>query len=432
VLRRGDEASPGSPASPAVASRFASRRLPDGLRAFAYRDFRFFAVGQLISIVGTWMQQVAQSWLVLELGGDAFTVGALVATQFLPVALFGLVGGVIADALPKRRLLVLTQAWAMVLAFVLCALVVTDRVEMWMIFVLAFVLGLSNAVDQPVRQAFVIDLVDRRDLRNAIALSAAMLHGARIFGPAVAGVTIGLVGVAAAFFLNGLSFIVAIVSVLLIRGGRTVVADAAPRPRGLGELRTSLAEGMAFMRGSPLLMLGVTSVFFIATFAMNFQVLGPVLSSDVLHAGPSGLGFLMAAVGVGAFVSSMGLAFAPRPEPRLIAWGSLALGAASLLLALSTNLGLSLVGIFLGGASAVAVTITVNATIQAMVPDHLRGRSLSVFLTVHATSIPLGGILIGGVAAIWGVPVAFGLGAVVATTVGIVTFVRIPKLLAKA
>jgi predicted MFS family arabinose efflux permease len=184
------------------------------------------------------------------------------------------------------------------------------------------------------------------------------------------------------------------------------------------------------MRGAPLLMLGVASVFFIATFAMNFQVLGPVLSSEVLDAGPSGLGFLMAAVGVGAFVSSMGLAFAPRPEPRVIAWGSLALGAASLLLALSRDLWLSLVAIFAAGAAAVAVTITVNATIQARVPDQLRGRTMSVFVTVHSASIPLGGILIGGAAATWGVPVAFGIGAVVATAVGIVTLVRIPRLLA--
>jgi MFS family permease len=405
-------------------------RLPDGLRSFAYRDFRWFATGQLISIVGTWTQQVAQSWLVLELGGDAFTIGALVAAQFLPVALFAVIGGVVADALPKRRLLVATQVWAMVLAFVLCALVVSDRVEMWHIFVLALVLGLSNALDQPVRQAFVIDLVDKRDLRNAIALSAAMMHGARIFGPAVGGLTIGLVGIAAAFFLNGLSFVVAIATLLLIRGTRTVVVEAPVRAPGLGGFASSLAEGFRFLRGSPLLVLGVSSVFFIATFAMNFQVLGPVLADDVLGAGPTGFGFLMAAVGVGAFAASMGLAFAPRPEPRVIAYGSLSLAASSLLLALSRDLWLSLVAIFVAGASAVAVTITVNATIQALVPDALRGRAMSVFVTVHATSIPLGGILIGGAAAVWGVPLAFAIGAVVAFAVGIVTLVRIPKLLA--
>ncbi len=319
-----------------------SQRLATGLRAFRYRDFRLFAAGQFISLIGTWMQQVAQAWLVLTLGGDALTLGALAAAQFLPVVVFGLFGGVVADVLPKRATLVLTQVWAMALAFILFGLTASGRVEVWQIFVLAVLLGLSNALEMPTRQAFVIDLVDRADLRNAIALNAAMFHGARIIGPAIAGVTIGLIGVSAAFFVNGVSFLVVIVSLLMIRGdqGRAGETGNATAGRVSGVL-ASLAEGLRYVRGTPIVLLSVAVVGIVATFAMNFQVLGPVLAEDVLGSGPTGFGFLMAAVGVGAFVAAMAIAFAPRPEPRIIAVGAMALGVASIMLAASRSFPIS-------------------------------------------------------------------------------------------
>jgi MFS family permease len=423
-----DAAGPPGPAS-AAGSHRARRAFADGLVAFRYHDFRWFATGQLVSLIGTWMQQVAQAWQVLELGGDAFTLGALVAAQFLPVALFGLVGGVLADSLPKRSVLIVTQVMAMILAFVLFGLTVAGQIEMWQIFVLALLLGVSNAVDLPVRQAFVIDLVERRDLRNAIALNAAMFHGARIVGPAIAGITIGLVGVAAAYFVNGVSFVASIVSLLMIRGARTALAGVPQRGPGVTGIVHSLGEGLSFVRHTPLILLSVTAVGLVATFAMDFQVLGPVLAEEVLRSGAAGFGALMAAVGAGAFLAAMGLAFAPRPEPRVIAYGALVLGVASLVLALSRDFTISLVAITVAGGAAIAVAVTTNSTIQLVVPDHLRGRTMSVFVTIMSASVPVGGLLIGGIASIWGVPVAFGIGGLVAILVGVVTAIKIPRLL---
>jgi len=428
-----DDATADEPAASVAAHRTTRRRmLPDGLIAFGYADFRWYATGQLISLIGTWMQQVAQAWQVLELGGDAFTLGMLAAAQFLPVALFGLVGGVLADWLPKRSVLVATQVVSMALAFALFGLTIADQVEMWQIFVLALLLGLTNAIDMPVRQAYVIDLVRRSDLRNAIALNAAIFHGARIVGPAIAGITIGLVGVATAYLLNTISFVGSIVSLLMIQRARTVLVDAPARSPGVGGILRSLGDGLRFVWDTPLVLMAVSAVGLVATFAMDFQVLGPVLAEEVLRSGPTGFGALMAAVGIGAFIASMGLAFAPRPEPRVIAYGSLALGIASLCIAVSRDFAISFLAMLVAGGAAIAVAVTTNATIQLVVPDHLRGRTMSVFVTVMSASVPLGGLLIGGVAAMWGVPIAFGVGGLVALLVGLVTAFRIPTLIAAA
>jgi hypothetical protein len=258
-----------------------------------------------------------------------------------------------------------------------------------------------------------------------------MFHGARIIGPAVAGVTIGLVGVSAAFFINGVSFLVVIVSLLLIRGDRTASASRVPRPQGFAGVIASLAEGLRYVRATPIVLLAVGVVGIVATFAMNFQVLGPVLAEDVLHSGPTGFGFLMAAVGLGAFVAALAVAFAPRPEPRIIALGALALGVASLVLAGSRVFPISALAILVAGGAAIGMAVTANATIQMVVPDQLRGRTMSVFVTVLSASVPLGGIMMGGVASLFGVPLAFAIGGIVALLVGSLALVRIPALLAR-
>ncbi len=400
-----------------------------GLRAFRYRNFRLFAAGQLISLIGTWMQQVAQAWLVLQLTGDALTLGLLAAAQFLPVVVLGLFGGVVADNLPKRATLIVTQVGAMILAFVLFGLTVSGRIEVPQIFVLAVLLGLTNALEMPTRQAYLVDLVDRADLRNAIALNAAMFHGARIVGPAIAGLTIGLVGVAAAFFVNGLSFLAVIVSLLLIRVASPSSSSQPVRPHGVSGVLASLAEGLHYVRGTPIVLLSVVVVGLVATFAMNFQVLGPVLAADVLDSGATGFGFLMAAVGAGALAAALAVAFTPRPEPRVIGIGAVALGLASIVLAISRSYPLSLMAMFVAGGGAIGMAVTANATIQMVVPDALRGRVMAVYVTVLSASVPLGGLLMGGIASVGGAPLAFGVGGIVALAIGVVAWVRLSALL---
>ncbi len=201
-----------------------------GLRALHHRNFRLFWSGQLVSLIGTWMQSVAQGWLVLVLTDDPFMLGLVAAAQFTPVLVFGLFGGIVADGLPKRRTLVATQSVAMTLAFILAFLTATHTVQVWHILVLAFLLGCSNAVDMPTRQAFVIEMVGREDIGNAVALNSAIFNAARIVGPAIAGLTIGAFDISIAFFVNGLSFLAVIASLLLMREGElgTVVRAAMP------------------------------------------------------------------------------------------------------------------------------------------------------------------------------------------------------------
>ena len=201
-----------------------------GVTAFGHRNYRLFFAGQLISLVGTWMQQVAQAWLVLQLTGDPIWLGIVATAQFLPVMILGLFAGVAADALPKRRVLLWAQAAMMVLAFVLAALVISGAVQVWMIVVLAFLLGIANAVDMPVRQSFAIELVGREHVGNAVALNSAMFNGARIVGPAAAGLAIGAFGVAAAFLINGLSFLAVILAYLRMSDDQLAGAPRLARP----------------------------------------------------------------------------------------------------------------------------------------------------------------------------------------------------------
>jgi MFS family permease len=390
-----------------------------GARAFRHRNYRLFFAGQAISLVGTWMQQVAQGWLVLQLTHDPLWLGLVSLAQFGPVIVFGLFGGVIADQLPKRQTLMATQTVAMLLAFVLFGLTASGVVEVWHVMILGALLGIANAVDMPARQAFAVEMVGRDDMANAVGLNAALFNASRILGPAAAGLLIGAFDISIAFLINGISFLAVIGSYAAMRDSELRPVPPAPRPRSWGAVFENLAEGARYVRSTPRVLLACAIVGLAATFGMNFQVLVPPLADNILKVGASGYGFLMAASGVGSTVAALWVAFKRKPGPRPIAIGATVLGLSSIALALSTSFPLSLLAMMIAGAGGIAMAVSANATIQLAVPDQLRGRVMSVYTTVFAGSVPAGGLLMGAIASSWSVPAALLVGALATTVIGI-------------
>jgi MFS family permease len=392
--------------------------------SFAHRNFRLFFTGQLVSLVGTWMQTVAQGWLVLTLTDDPFALGVVTACQFLPVLLFGLFGGVIADALPKRQTLIVTQIVALVLALTLGILVVTAQVQVWMIYLLAIGLGFVNAVEMPVRQSFVVEMVGRPDVANAIALNSATFNLARVVGPAVAGLIIGLVGIAACFFLNAASFLAVLVAYLLMRDSDLLPSPRIAVPNSVSAITTQLAEGLGYVRRTPMVRLAIVTLGIVATAGMNFSVLVPVYAKDTLGGNATTYGFLMAATGVGSLSCALMIAGGLRPTLRLLVGGAAVLGASLVALALIKNELVALPVMLLLGWSVIAIAATTNTLIQMTVPDRLRGRVMSIYTTVFAGSSPIGGLFAGAIAAAAGVAAALAVGGVVAIGAAVVAGVR--------
>lgn len=399
-----------------------------GARAFRHRNYRLFFGGQLISLVGTWMQQVAQGWLVLQLTHDPLWLGIVSVAQFSPVILFGLFGGLIADQLPKRRTLIATQTVAMILAFALFALTATHVVQVWHVMLLGALLGLSNAVDMPTRQSFAVEMVGREDVANAVGLNSALFNTSRILGPAAAGLLIGITDISVAFLINALSFIAVIAAYLMMRDGELRPVLPPARPRNAPEVVANLAEGGRYVRTTPIVFLAVTVVGVVATIGMNFSVLIPPLADTTLKVGASGYGFLMAASGLGSTITALAVAFSRRPSPVWMAWGALALGIGSLILGVSTTFPLSLVAAVVVGAGGIGMAVTANTTIQLNVPDHLRGRVMSVYTTVFSGSVPAGGLLMGAIASAWGVPLALVAGGVLSVIGGVAAWVWLRRI----
>jgi MFS family permease len=378
--------------------------------ALRHRNFRLFWFGQMISLVGTWMQSVAQAWLVLLLTHDPFWLGVVAAVQFTPVLVLGLFGGIVADVLPKRPTVIGTQAILMVLALVLAGLSWSGTVQVWHILVLAVCLGLVNAVDMPTRQAFVMEIVGREDVANAVAMNSAMFNAARIVGPAVAGLVIGVAGVTVCFLVNGVSFVAVIAGLAAMRDADLHVGARLARPHSVSEVGANLGEGLRYVRHTPVVLLAVCLVAVVSTLGMNFNVLMPAMANDVLHVGASGFGFLMSAMGFGSLVAALGVAMLRRPLLSVLLVGAFTLGALELVFGGIRFFPLALVVVFGAGAGAIAMTATANSAIQLAVPDALRGRVMSVYMTVFAGSTPVGGLLAGWLASSFGPPTVLAVG----------------------
>jgi predicted MFS family arabinose efflux permease len=388
--------------------------------AFGHRNYRLFFAGQAISLVGSWMQVVAQDWLVLQVsGGQPFWLGVVSAAQFLPPTILGLFGGVIADALPKRQTLRATQVAFMTLAGILAVLTATGNVSVAAIVLLALLLGCTNAVDMPARQSFSVELVGPEDVGNAVALNASIFNGARVIGPAIAGLLIGAVGIAAAFAINSLSFLAAIAALQLMRDDEMHRARFLNVPRSAHEIRDNLAEGLAYVRRTPIVLMAISVVGIVATLGMNYNVLTPPLAQQVLGSDAAGYGFLMTAAGIGALAGAVSLVLAGPPRPWRIPAGALVLGIATVLLSFSRSYPLSLVLMIPIGFGGVFMAATANATIQLHSPDGLRGRVMSVYTTVFSASVPIGGIAAGTLAATLGVPVTLAISGGLSLLAGI-------------
>ena len=406
-------------------SALAPRRLARtrAVAPFRHRNYRLFFGGQAISLVGTWMQQVAQAWLVLTITNDPLWLGIVAAAQFLPVMILGLFAGVLADVLPKRQTLLAVQVVMMVLAALLAVLTATGLVQVWMIVLLAIALGCANAVDMPVRQSFAYEMVGPSDVGNAVALNSAMFNGARVVGPAVAGLTIGIFGIAIAFALNAASFVAVIIGLWMMRDTELHGTRLVPRTRSIREVFENLGEGLRYVRDTPVVLLAVTVVGLVATVGMNFTVLIPPLAANVLKSDAAGYGFLMTASGLGALGAAIALVIGGRPHPVRIAGGAIVLGVASLALAFSTSFPLSLALMIPIGAGGITMAATANASIQLAVPDGLRGRVMSVYTTVFSASIPIGGLAVGAVASATGIPTTVAIGGLLSLAVGLGAYV---------
>jgi MFS family permease len=368
-----------------------------GSRTFAslrrHRNYRLYFAGQVVSLSGTWMQNVAQAWFVLQLtNGSAFAVGALSLCQFGPYALLGLVGGSLADRLNARRTLVFTQSASMLTAAALAGLALTHSAQVWEVFVIAAAAGSVLILDTPVRQAFTIQMVGRAELPNAIALNSSLFNASRIFGPALAGVLIATTGVGICFLLNAVSFIAVVAALLMMRETELhAINRGSRRPtvlRGVG-------EGLAYAWRTPSVRLVLLVMLVIATLAINFNVLLPVLTAHTLASGPEVFGILSGAFGVGALVGALTSASLSRASLGVMLLAGLGFGGSLLLLAPVTTVWLACVVLVAVGFSFSLYGSQSNSSLQMVVPDRLRGRVLSLYGYVFFGTAPLGGLFTG-------------------------------------
>ena len=370
-----------------------SSRLPGALRAFAHRDFRLFWGGQLVSLIGTWMQSVAQSWLVLELTNSPFLLGLVGTLQFAPVLFFSFIAGAMADRLPKRRLIVITQSVMCVQALVLAALGHRGHVQFWHVAIMAGIYGLANTVDMPTRQAFVAEMVGKESLRSAIALNSAMFNAARVVGPALAGLVIARWGTAVAFLFNGLSFVAVIVALTRLH------TEGLPRPRSGRSMRSEIGEGLTYAMRTPRIAVVLSLVLCVSAFFFNYNTLVPLLARDVLHQDAHGFGLLMTAVGIGAVAGAVGLASfgAERPPVVVLIVSALALGVASMLMSGVSRFGMAMALLVVMGFCGMLFMTGANTTVQLTVPDELRGRVMALHTLMFAGMTPFGAVLVGSV-----------------------------------
>jgi MFS family permease len=392
--------------------------------ALAVPNYRRYYGGQAISLIGTWMQMTAQAWLVLTLTHSSTALGLIVALQTLPVLLLAPYGGVIADRVDKRRLMIVLQGLMGVQALVLGVLTVTGSVRVWEIGVLAVVLGVNNAFENPSRQSFMLELVGPEHLRNAVSLNSVLVNVARTIGPAIAGILIATVGTGECFLINAASFVAVVGSLVTMH--LPSLNPSKPTPRARGQLR----EGLKYVRNKrelfvPLLMMGI-----VGCLTYEFQVTLPVMASRGLHAGPTGFGFMTAAMGIGAVFGGLFVAARGKTGLRPLVVAAWVFGIAVSLAALAPSLGIELVTLALVGGASISFMATGNTTLQLNAAPSMRGRVMALWFVAFQGSTPIGGPIVGVVMAALGARAGLGVGAItciVVAAIGLAALRRGPS-----
>ena len=370
------------------AARIAAERT---FRSLRNRNYRLYWCGQVVSLSGTWMQRIAQSWLVLQITHSPLALGTVTTVQFAPILILSLFGGVLADRVPKWRFLMLTQTVMAFQALILAILVSTGHVQLIHVYILAAVLGIANALDNPTRQAFVVELVGREDLPNAVALNSTIFNTSRIVGPALGGLLIAAFGVAGCFYLNAFSFLAVIGGLLLMDPTRFF----AGRPARAGRVFGQIGEGLRYAVSTPDIALPLLLMGVLGTFGYNFTVILPLIADEVLHSGAIGFGGLTAAMGVGSLMAALGVAYRGRATRRTLLGGAIGFSILLFLVALSHWWLLTIPLLVALGLCSIIFSTTANTRLQLVAPSHMRGRVMSIYQLLFAGTTPFGSLIIG-------------------------------------
>ena len=373
-------------------------------RSLQNRNFKLYTGGQLISVTGFAMQQVAQSWLVLRLTDSGFALGVSFALQFLPIMLFGFWGGLLADRLDKRKILLFTQTAQGVLALALWALVLAHVVALWHVYVLSFLFGFATCLDLPARQSFTIEMVGPEHLSNAVGLNSAVFNSGRLLGPALAGVLIAVMGVGVCFFINGVTYAFTVAALLAMRADE--LHRQAPATKEKGQIR----EGLRYAWRNPVLRSTLFLVAVIGTFGFNFVVVLPLLAKDTFGGGSRLFGVLSSLLGFGALIGALTAAHRAEPTRKVVIGGAAAFGLAACLVAVAPNAVVAAALFVLMGVAMMVFLATANSTLQLTSEPHMRGRVMALYGLVFLGSTPVGGPLLGWISGRWGARWGLALG----------------------
>lgn len=383
-----------------------SRRTSDAVFAsLANHNYRLYFCGQALSLIGTWMQATAQAWLVLTLSGSAAVLGVVVALQALPVLLLGPYAGVVADRVDRRKLMIVLQSVMGLLAAVLAVLALGGWVQVWQVAVLAVLLGLNNAFENPARQAFIHQIVGNDLIRNAVTLNSVLVNAARAIGPAAAGVILAAVGAGWCFAINAASFVAVVVSLWMMRTDE--IAYEEPVARAKGQLR----EGLRYVGGRPTLWVPLVMMAIVGTLAYEFPVSLPVAAREVFDGGPQAFGFMTSSMGIGAVIGGLVVAARGTTGLRTLTLAALGFGVTIAITAVVPSLWMAIVALFFVGWLSVSFMSTGNATLQLESEPQMRGRVMALWSVAFMGSTPIGGPIIGAISEYAGARVALGVGA---------------------
>jgi MFS family permease len=421
-LSTGSGADSSAPApAPTPTDPLTPRKRGGTFSSLKVRNYRLFAAGAVVSNTGTWMSRITQDWLVLSLTGSAAAVGITTALQFLPMLLFGLYGGVIVDRFDRRKLLVLTQVALGLCGFALAVLTLSGHVQVWHVYLIAFLLGMVTVVDNPARQTFVVEMVGPKDLSNAVSLNSANFQSARLIGPAVAGVLITAVGSGWAFLLNGLSFLAPLAGLLLMRTAELHQVERVPR--GKGQLR----EGLRYVGGRPELLWPIVLMAFIGTFGFNFPIWLTAFTDDVFRHGAGTYGLLNSLLALGSVAGALLAARRGASRLRVLVGAALAFGLLEAAAALSPSFWLFALLMVPIGMASLTVNVTANSSLQLATDPIMRGRVMSLFMLVFLGGTPLGAPLVGWITDAYGARVGFAFGGLVAAAAAVLVGVILAR-----